>query len=365
MERSFSGVAKRRVPDVVGETGCLDEIRVDEIVRAKQVGGAIEPIADAATNLCHFDGVGQASAVEIILATEENLRLVLEPTECRRVNDPIPIDLKRRAIIVRISREISLDPFAIKLGVKLVFHYRLFCRSARIGRLRNARNLARVRFEKGVENHGLFLFSFPRSCEQIGRLETLDESHSAETPGPELRIPEAPFSDQCPGALCSLFPLASSHCHDVVFYYFWIISILIMKGDFKVEAVRENRGLGFHWMNGIVTRYEMQQAGKTTHPTEDYVIRIGDIAIYTNPYELFTDFGVRIQARSPAVQTFVVQLAGQYGKGVIGGYAPTERAVEGGSYGATIKSNRVVHEGGQQMVDATVAELAWLFKEAP
>ncbi len=133
------------------------------------------------------------------------------------------------------------------------------------------------------------------------------------------------------------------------------------KQEIAKAAVRKNRGLGFHWMNGIVTRYEMQKAGKTTHPTEVHVIRIGDIAICTNPYELFTDFGVRIQSRSPAVQTFVVQLAGQYGKGVIGGYVPTERAVQGGSYGATIKSNRVGHVGGQQMVDATVAELKRLW----
>jgi hypothetical protein len=133
------------------------------------------------------------------------------------------------------------------------------------------------------------------------------------------------------------------------------------KREVAKAPAQNQRGLGFHWMNGIVTRYEMQQAGKNVHPTEVHVIRIGDIAICTNPYELFTDFGIRIQARSPALQTFVVQLAGQYGKGVIGGYVPTERAVEGGSYGATIKSNRVGHVGGQQMVDETVAELKRLW----
>ena len=126
-------------------------------------------------------------------------------------------------------------------------------------------------------------------------------------------------------------------------------------------TAKKARGLGLHWNQGIVTRYEMQQAGKGVHPTEVHVIRIGDIAVCTNPYELFTDFGVRIQARSPAVQTLVVQLAGQYGKGVIGGYVPTKRAVEGGSYGATIKSNRIGHVGGREMVDATVAELKRLW----
>ena len=122
-------------------------------------------------------------------------------------------------------------------------------------------------------------------------------------------------------------------------------------------AAKGDHGLMMQWADGTVRRYEMQKAGKTVHPTEVHVVRIGDIAICTNPYELFTDFGVRIQARSPAVQTFVVQLAGQYGKGVIGGYVPTKRSVEGGSYGATIKSNRIGHVGGQEMVDATVAEL--------
>ena len=136
---------------------------------------------------------------------------------------------------------------------------------------------------------------------------------------------------------------------------------LAAKKEVARLTAQKTRGLGLHWNQGIVNRYEMQQAGKGVHPTEVHVIRIGDIAICTNPYELFTDFGVRIQARSPAMQTFVVQLAGQYGKGVIGGYVPTRRAVEGGSYGATIKSNRIGHVGGQEMVDATVAELKRLW----
>ena len=129
------------------------------------------------------------------------------------------------------------------------------------------------------------------------------------------------------------------------------------KEDVARLGAKGDHGLMMQWAEGIVRRYEMQKAGNGTHPTEVHVIRIGDIAICTNPYELFTDFGVRIQTRSPAVQTFVVQLAGQYGKDVIGGYVPTKRAVEGGSYGATIKSNRIGHVGGQEMVEATVAEL--------
>jgi hypothetical protein len=48
------------------------------------------------------------------------------------------------------------------------------------------------------------------------------------------------------------------------------------------------------------------------------------VAIATDDFELFTDFGIRIKARSRALQTFLIQLAGP------GTYVPTERAARGG-----------------------------------
>jgi len=80
---------------------------------------------------------------------------------------------------------------------------------------------------------------------------------------------------------------------------------------------------------------------------ELHVLRLGDVAIATNWFELYTDYGVRIKARSPAVQTFVIQLTGS------GGYLPSERAVRGGGYGAVIQSSRIGPEGGQVLVDRT------------
>ena len=68
---------------------------------------------------------------------------------------------------------------------------------------------------------------------------------------------------------------------------------------------------------------------------ELHVVRLGDVAIATNDFELYTDYGVAMQARSPATQTVVIQLAGG------GTYLPTERAVRGGGYGAIPQSNRV------------------------
>jgi hypothetical protein len=87
---------------------------------------------------------------------------------------------------------------------------------------------------------------------------------------------------------------------------------------------------------------------KPIYNTEIHVIRLGDVAICTNQFELFTDFGIRIQARSKALQTFIIQLAGP------GTYLPTSKAVGGGGYSAVCQSNSVGPEGGQILVDRTV-----------
>jgi hypothetical protein len=89
---------------------------------------------------------------------------------------------------------------------------------------------------------------------------------------------------------------------------------------------------------------------------ELHVIRLGDVAICTNPFELFTDYGVQIKARSKALQTFVIQLAAGPGT-----YLPTERAVRGGGYSAIPQSNVVGPEGGQVLVDRTVEAINTMF----
>lgn len=110
-------------------------------------------------------------------------------------------------------------------------------------------------------------------------------------------------------------------------------------------------------MCDIVTRYE-QQAANPTHLVECHVIRLGDIVFATNPFELYMDYGARMRARSKALQTFLVQLADGVGSG---GYLPTARALAGGHYSALIKSNWVGPEGGQMLVDKTVAAINGFF----
>jgi len=113
------------------------------------------------------------------------------------------------------------------------------------------------------------------------------------------------------------------------------------------------------WYQVTVDRFERQKTDpKPTHEVELHVVRIGDVAICTNPFELFTDYGIRIQARSKAVQTFVMQLVGG------GSYLPTEKAVRGGHYSAVVHSSLVGPEGGTVLVDKTVSMIDSLWESS-
>jgi hypothetical protein len=97
----------------------------------------------------------------------------------------------------------------------------------------------------------------------------------------------------------------------------------------------------------LVEKYKNQDKNPLFR-VELHVIRLGDIAFATNPFELYTDFGFRIMGRSKAKQTFLVQLS----SGNYGDYLPTERAIKGGGYSA--KVTIVGPEGGKMLVDETV-----------
>lgn len=99
---------------------------------------------------------------------------------------------------------------------------------------------------------------------------------------------------------------------------------------------------------GILRRMELQEKLDTLD-TETHMIRLGNIAIATNPFELFLDYGNQIKARSFAEQTFLVELANGFE-----GYLPTEKAEKGGHYSAFISSGQVGHVGGEQLVRETL-----------
>lgn len=110
------------------------------------------------------------------------------------------------------------------------------------------------------------------------------------------------------------------------------------------------------WHRDVLSRWERQREGASGVKAELHVVRLGDIVFATNPYELYIDFGAQIKVRSPAAQTFLVQLAGA------GTYVPSPRSVMGGGYGSVPASNPTGPEGGQQLVEFTVRKLRSLWE---
>ena len=102
------------------------------------------------------------------------------------------------------------------------------------------------------------------------------------------------------------------------------------------------------WNQHVIDRFKEQQANPKFE-MELHVLRLGDVAVATNPFELFLDYGMRMKTRSKAQQTFIVQLAGS-----AGWYLPTFKAMAGGGYSAIIQSNLVGPEGGEVLVNRTV-----------
>jgi len=102
---------------------------------------------------------------------------------------------------------------------------------------------------------------------------------------------------------------------------------------------------------GILKRLEVQDI-QDVLDTEVHIMRLGTIAIATNPFELFLDYGNQIKARSHAEQTFLIQLANG-GEG----YLPTAKAERGGHYSAFISGGQVGHEGGDLLVRETLNEI--------
>lgn len=97
----------------------------------------------------------------------------------------------------------------------------------------------------------------------------------------------------------------------------------------------------------MVARHELQKTDPY-YRAEVHVVRLDDLAMATNPFELFNDYSTRIKARSPATHTSVVHLTAD-----CPAYLPTERAVQGGGYSARIDDGVVGPEGGRVLVDET------------
>ena len=119
-------------------------------------------------------------------------------------------------------------------------------------------------------------------------------------------------------------------------------------GKDKTDQLSSPDYINWRVSRTMTARYAYQKQD-AFYQAELHLLRLGDLAVATNPFELFVDYGLRIKARSPAVQTCVVQLTAD-----CAAYLPTERAVQGGGYSGRIDDGVVGPEGGKVLVDQTV-----------
>ena len=107
---------------------------------------------------------------------------------------------------------------------------------------------------------------------------------------------------------------------------------------------------------GIVNRYQLQSETNLLD-IEIHALRLGNVALTSNPFELFHDYGMQIKARSPALQTLIAQLScGFYV------YLPTELSIAGGHYSAYVSDGYIGPEGGGILVEKTLDMLQDLYK---
>jgi hypothetical protein len=98
------------------------------------------------------------------------------------------------------------------------------------------------------------------------------------------------------------------------------------------------------------------------HPVDTlaiHAVRIGDLALVTEPCELFCQFGLDIKGRSPAPITAVVGLTDGYG-----GYCPTIYGILGGGYsGQPISWTRLEPNAGYLIVETAGRLLSSLWRQ--
>ncbi len=87
--------------------------------------------------------------------------------------------------------------------------------------------------------------------------------------------------------------------------------------------------------------------------------RIGDLGIASIPFEVFTETGLEIKARSPFTDTFTIELANGSN-----GYLPTPRQHDLGGYETWLGTNRVEREASEK-ITARALELLQNVRTAP
>jgi hypothetical protein len=129
----------------------------------------------------------------------------------------------------------------------------------------------------------------------------------------------------------------------------------------KQNISEDNLSTWLDRQQAILDRFESGEASPD-YTVELHVVRIGDFAVATNPFELYVEYGIQIKARSKAPQTATMQLCSCIDGDRGGGYLPTANAIEGGHYSAEPASNLVGPEGGQILVEETLTRINAMFE---
>ena len=188
-----------------------------------------------------------------------------------------------------------------------------------------------------------------RGCHKVGK-RIANEIVSVYEEIEELKD-QAPFTHQVFRMDLPLRKATMKQYHHAIREIEYYVQKNSDKSEFNFEDVAK-----MHIHLGTIARFREQQ-NTELYPIESHIVRFGDIAIATNPFELFLDYGNRIKARSLAAQTFIVQLC--CGKG---GYLPTEKAELAGHYSAYISSGNVGHSGGDLYTRTTIEKINQLWK---
>jgi len=128
----------------------------------------------------------------------------------------------------------------------------------------------------------------------------------------------------------------------------------------RMDAGEDVRGMEGILAWGVVSLQE-EHGDAPTDTVAVHALRIGDVALATQPFELYCQFGLDIKRRSPFDITGVCSLADGHG-----GYCPTMYGIIGGGYsGEPIQWRRFAPETGYLVVDEACRLLYSLWTERP
>ena len=128
------------------------------------------------------------------------------------------------------------------------------------------------------------------------------------------------------------------------------------RSEFSPEnRMKSEDVIGLFESMGVINRWNEQNESES-YGLHVSVMRIGQIAVATCPFELFVEYGLRVRAKCRAKQAFIFQLTN--GRGM---YLPTQAAIDGGSYSSKPISIKVGPEGGDELAERLVDEINKLF----